>query len=120
MKDGMSKWVLLGAGIAVEVVASMSLKAALDHPAWFISVVLGYALSFFLFWMALKRGLPLGVGYGIWGAVGIALTALLAAVIFAEPLTPLMIAGMGIAIGGVVLVHLGARSGIRKKTGELQ
>ncbi|MBB1020169.1 QacE family quaternary ammonium compound efflux SMR transporter, partial [Dietzia sp. E1] len=54
-------------------------------------------------------GLPLGVAYGIWGATGVALTAGLSALIFAEPLTPLMVAGIAVIIAGVLCVELGSQ-----------
>ncbi|MEV7134073.1 SMR family transporter [Arthrobacter sp. NPDC093128] len=40
------KWILLAGAILSEVTASLSLKAALDDPAFFIVVVLGYTASF--------------------------------------------------------------------------
>ncbi|WP_104174446.1 multidrug efflux SMR transporter [Arthrobacter sp. Y81] len=102
------KWILLAGAILSEVTASLSLKAALDHPAFFIVVVLGYAASFgFLAWV-LRKGLGLGVAYGIWAALGVTLTVLLAALIFGETLTPVMLVGMAMVIGGVLCVELGS------------
>ena len=49
----------------------------------------------------------IGVAYGIWTAVGVALTAILSKVLFDEPLTALMVAGITLIIGGVVLLELG-------------
>lgn len=46
--------------------------------------------------------MPQGVGYGIWGASGVALTAVLSAVIFGKPLTALMGLGIAVVIGGVL------------------
>ncbi|WP_271985515.1 DMT family transporter [Pseudoclavibacter terrae] len=105
----MRKWLLLAAAISCEVTASLSLKGALDAPALYSIVVIGYAASFVLLALVLRAGLPLGVAYGIWGALGVALTALLSALLFAEPLTALMGLGMVLIIGGVLLVELGSQ-----------
>jgi small multidrug resistance pump len=104
-----SAWFLLAAAIAVEVTASLSLKAALDAPAFYVVVVIGYVASFVLLGLVLRAGIPLGVAYGIWGALGVAATALLAAALFGEPLTPVMIAGLALIIVGVLCVELGSQ-----------
>lgn len=105
----MRKWLLLAAAISCEVTASLSLKGALDTPALYVVVVAGYVASFAFLALVLRAGLPLGVAYGIWGALGVALTALLSALLFAEPLTALMGLGMVLIIGGVLLVELGSQ-----------
>lgn len=103
------KWIFLAGAILSEVTASLSLKAALDNPALFVVVVIGYAASFALLAGVLRKGLGLGVAYGIWSALGVTLTVLLAAIIFGEALTPLMMVGVAMVIGGVLCVELGSR-----------
>lgn len=112
----MRKWVLLGGAITVEVTASLSLKAALDVPAWYIAVVIGYVTSFVLLGLVLRAGMPLGVAYGVWGALGVAATALLSAVLFGEPLTPVMLCGLLLIIAGVLCVELGAQRAAAAKS----
>ena len=58
---------------------------------------------------ALREGMSLGVGYGIWAACGVALTAVLSAVIFHEPLTLPMGIGIAAVMGGVLLVGVALR-----------
>jgi small multidrug resistance pump len=101
-------WLLLLAAVACEVTASLSLKGAMDQPAFYLVVVCGYLASFALLATVLRLGVPLGVAYGIWGALGVAATAALSAVIYDEPLTPLMGLGMAIIVAGVLLVELGS------------
>lgn len=101
-------WILLAGAILSEVTASLALKAALDNPAFFIVVVLGYTASFGFLAGVLRQGLGLGVAYGIWAALGVTLTVLLAALIFGETLTPVMLAGVIMVIGGVLCVELGS------------
>lgn len=105
----MRTWALLFAAIAVEVVATLSLRASLNHQAWLVLVVAGYIGSFVLLTMVLRTGMPVGVAYGIWGASGTAATAVLAAAIFGDPFTWPIAAGIGLIIAGVLLVEFGSR-----------
>lgn len=105
----MRKWLLLGCAIVSEVTGSLSLKAALDQPGWYVLVLLGYVSSFVFIDQVLRAGLPLGVAYGIWGALGVALTAGLSAAIFGETLTSVMVVGMALVIAGVLCIELGSQ-----------
>lgn len=104
----MTKWLLLAVAIASEVSASLSLKAALDDPRFYVIVAAGYVTSFSLLAVVLRLGMPLGVAYGIWSALGVAFTAVLSSVIFGEPFTGLMGIGLAVIIAGVLLVELGS------------
>lgn len=105
----MTKWLLLGGAMASEIAATLSLKGALDHPALYAIVALGYLTAFALLAGVLQRGMGLGVAYGIWGALGVAGTAVLSAVLFDEAITGLMGLGIVIVIAGVLVVELGAQ-----------
>jgi small multidrug resistance pump len=101
-------WVLLAIAIVSEVAATISLKLATDgKKRFYVPVVIGYVVAFSLLAVALTLGVPIGVAYGIWAATGVALTAVLGRVLFREPLTRLMLAGIGLIIVGVLLVELG-------------
>jgi len=102
-------WVYLSAAILVEVVSTLALRfAAAGHRRWYVAVVLGYVASFVLLTQALDAGMGIGVAYGIWTAVGVALTAVLSKLLFAEPLTRVMSLGIVLIAAGVVLLELGA------------
>ena len=103
----MKQWLFLGGAILTEVAGSLSLKAALTHPGFYAIVVTGYVTAFVLLWLALREGMPVGVAYGIWGAIGVALTAVLSMLIFGEALTPVMVIGIVLVIAGVLCVELG-------------
>lgn len=103
------KWLLLAGAVATEVTGSLSLRAAVDHPAWYAVVAVGYVTAFSLLAAVLRHGMPLGVAYGIWGATGVALTAVLSSAIFGEPFTPVMTLGIALIIGGVLLVEVGSQ-----------
>ena len=91
----MTTWVLLAAAIVAEVTATLSLKAALEHPGLYVVVVLGYVASFVCLAAVLRRGMPLGVAYGMWGALGVAATAVMSAQLFGEAITPAHGGGAG-------------------------
>ena len=102
-------WLLLGLAICSEVAATLSLKGSATVPTLYAVVVFGYLASFVLLALVLRRGMALGVAYGIWGAVGVALTAVLSAVVFGEALTAVMVLGLACIVSGVVLVEYGSR-----------
>ena len=73
------RWIFLAGAILSEVVATMSLRASDGGRVkkWFIGVTAGYLVAFVALSLALADGMALGVAYGIWGASGVALTAIL-------------------------------------------
>jgi small multidrug resistance pump len=112
------KWTLLTAAIVTEVAATLSLRASQDHAAWLAVVVVGYATAFALLALVLRGGIAVGVAYGIWGASGTALTAVLAAVIFRDALTWPIVGGIALIIAGVLLVEIGSHPPARITPGE--
>lgn len=105
----MTKWLLLGGAIVSEVAATLSLKGALEQPWLYTLVVLGYGASFAFLALVLKHGMPLGVAYGIWAALGVAATALLSAAIFHESLNLVVGLGLLLIMAGVLTVELGSQ-----------
>lgn len=110
-KNAAKGWVFLVIAILAEVTGSLSLKGALDAPALYALVVLGYVGAFVALSFVLRTGMALGVAYGIWGASGVALTAIMSLVIFGELLTFLMGVGIVVVIAGVLCVELGGKVG---------
>lgn len=104
----MRTWLLLLGAIGTEVTGTLSLRAFQDHRGWLILVVAGYIASFLLLARVLRAGMPIGVAYGIWGALGTAITAVLGSVIFGDPFTVPILAGIALIIGGVLLVEFGS------------
>lgn len=103
----MIRWLCLVGAMCAEVAATLALKAALSQPAWYVLVVAGYVGAFALLSVCLRRGMGIGVAYGLWGAGGVLLTAGLSAVFYGEPITGVMAAGMALIVGGVLLVEVG-------------
>lgn len=107
-------WVFLIIAILTEVTASLALQAAVLPTAtkssrwWYLLVGAGYVTAFVMLSFSLREGMPLGVAYGIWTAVGVALTAILGKVIFKQHFTWVMALGVALIAGGVLLIELGA------------
>ena len=103
------QWLFLALGIVLEVAGTLSLRmAATGRKVWFVAVAIGYVGAFGALTVTLSEGLGIGVAYGIWAAVGVALTAVASRILFKEPLTSLMGVGIVLIAGGVLLVELGA------------
>ena len=102
-------WALTGA-ILIEVVATLSLRASdgFRKKAWLVPVIAGYLASFYLLWVSLSAGMPVGIAYGVWTACGVALVAILARFLFSEPLTPMMAAGIALIVAGVLTIEMAA------------
>ena len=116
---GACAWPALGGAIISEVSATLALRQALNQPGFYVMVGIGYALAFVLLSLTLKAGMPLGVAYGLWGALGVALTAVLSMLVFGEPITVLVALGIALIMAGVLLVEGGAqRAGTQDKDGE--
>jgi small multidrug resistance pump len=101
-------WGTLAGAILVEVFATLALRASdgFRKRAWIAPVAFGYLVSFYLLWLTLTLGMPVGIAYGVWTAFGVALVALIARVLFAEPLTWVMVAGMALIVAGVLTIEL--------------
>ncbi|GGN97113.1 DMT family transporter [Nocardia rhizosphaerihabitans] len=99
----------LALAIATEVTATVSLKLSegFTKPAPSIVVVIGYGAAFFFLSQALRRGMAIGVAYGIWSAVGVAAIAAIGVLFLGERLTLIQVGGIGLVILGVLALELG-------------
>ena len=104
------EWLLLAGAILSEVTATISLKLSegFSKIVPSIIVVVGYASAFILLSQVLKRGMSIGVAYGIWAAVGVALVALVGALFLGDSLTLVQVGGLVLVGAGVLAVELGA------------
>ena len=101
------KWILLGAAILAEVVATSFLKSAqgFTRPGPSVVVVAGYGVAIFLLSLTLRE-IPVGIAYAIWSGVGVLLIALIGWVALDQSLDLAAIAGMSLIVGGVVVINL--------------
>ncbi|MGW0251268.1 DMT family transporter [Nocardia goodfellowii] len=100
---------LLALAIVSEITATISLKLSEGFSKLVpsIIVVIGYCAAFFFLSQALKRGMSIGIAYGIWSAIGVAAVATIGALFLDERLTPIQIGGIGLVILGVLALELG-------------
>ncbi|WP_433561767.1 DMT family transporter [Nocardia sp. CA-151230] len=100
---------LLALAIVCEVTATVSLKISEGFSKLVpsIIVVIGYGAAFFFLSQALKRGMAIGVAYGIWSAVGVVAVATIGALFLDEGITPVQIGGIVLVIAGVLALELG-------------
>jgi small multidrug resistance pump len=101
-------WWALACAILIEVVATLSLRASdgFRQKAWIAPVIAGYLASFYLLWLSLSMGMPVGIAYGIWTACGVALVAVVARFLFQEPLTWVMALGIALIVAGVLTIEM--------------
>ena len=106
-------WWALGCAIVVEVLATLSLRASdgFRKKVWIVPVTAGYLASFYLLWLTLSLGMPVGIAYGVWTACGVALVAVIARYLVGEPLTWVMVLGIGLIIAGVLTIELAGAVG---------
>ncbi len=99
---------MLALAIGVEVFATLGLRASdgFRRKAWIAPVVAAYLASFYLLWLTLALGMPVGIAYGVWTACGVALVAVIARYVFGDPLTGRMLVGIALIIGGVLAIEL--------------
>jgi small multidrug resistance pump len=103
------QYLYLIAAIVSEVGGTLCLRAAATgRRSWYAAVAVGYAAAFVLLLLALRKGMPLGIAYGVWAATGVALTAVASRFLFGEPLTRRMLSGIAIIVVGVLLIEVGA------------
>ncbi|MEU2753220.1 DMT family transporter [Streptomyces albidoflavus] len=102
-------WVLLACAILAEVTATISLRLSegFSKIAPSVVVVVGYVTAFTLLALVLKRGMAIGVAYGIWAAAGVALVALIGAAFLGDSLTPVQYGGLVLVAVGVVALEAG-------------
>jgi len=103
-------WTLLSLAILSEVVGTTALRAASDWSGGkqllgFALVFVGYALSFWLLALVLKR-IDLGIAYAVWAGVGTAITAVIGIALFGEAMTAVKVGCILLIIGGVVGLNL--------------
>ena len=107
----MQNGLLLGSAIFFELIATASLKASDGFTGLLPSVMtaIGYAASFYLLSLTLKR-MEVSVVYAIWSGAGTALMALVGHFLFAEQLPPMKVASIGLIVLGVVGLNLAGKS----------
>jgi small multidrug resistance pump len=103
----MKHWLFLGTAIVSEVIATSALKASDGFAKLWpsITVVIGYAISFYFLSLTLKL-IPVGVAYAIWSGLGIVLISLIGLFFFDQKLDAPAVIGMTLIIAGVAVMNM--------------
>ncbi len=103
----MSPYLLLLTAIVVEVAATSALKASdgFTRPLPSAAVVVGYAVSFYLLALILRR-LDLGLVYATWSALGTAGVAAIGVLVYGDSVNASRVAGLVLVVAGVVVLNL--------------
>ena len=106
----MGTWALLTAAIALEVVGTVFLRISDGFTKLIPAaiVIVAYTASFVLLSWILRTGVPIGIVYAIWSAVGVTIVTLLGMALFDDKISLVSGLGIVIVIVGVVLVELGS------------
>lgn len=101
---------LLALAIAVEVMATLALRASdgFTRLVPTLVVLAGYGTSFYLLSVVLQRGLAIAVVYALWSAAGIVLITIIGAAFLEQHLSSVQVAGIALIVGGVLALELGA------------
>ncbi len=99
-------WLLLVVAIVAEVAATTTLKSTEGFTRLWPSVfvITCYEISFILLTLCVKR-IAVGILYAVWSGVGVALVTLVAWLWLRQSLDVAGMAGVGLIIGGVVVIH---------------
>ena len=100
-------YALLAAAIACEAFGTTMLKASngFTLPLETALFAVGYVACFVFLTFSLK-GLQLGVAYGIWAGLGVAIATVIGIVIWGDSINWTMATGITLVIVGVVLLEM--------------
>ncbi|BDE97579.1 DMT family transporter [Raoultibacter timonensis] len=104
----MSAYLLLAAAIVSEVFAEamMKLSNGFEKKVPIIGIAIGYLIAFYLMAQTLNE-LPLGFVYAVWTGAGVALTAIIGAIVWDEGFNAKKAIGIAAIIVGVVFLKIG-------------
>lgn len=99
-------WILLSIGIAIEILATTSLKLSDGFTKLGFAglTLICFGRAFYV--MALVvRTMPLGIAYSVWAGGGIAGVTLVGAVVFGQALDHFAYLGIGLIVAGVIVLN---------------
>lgn len=100
-------WFLIAASVLAEVLGTIALRYAdgFTRPLPSLTVVLSYSAAIWLMSLAVRH-LEVGLTYAVWAGTGMALTAVIGILWFAESASFLRVSGLVTIILGVILLNL--------------
>ena len=106
-------WVLLAIGIAIEILATTSLRLSdgFSRIGFAGLTLICFGLAFYVMSLVV-RTMPLGIAYSVWAGGGIAGVTLVGALVFGQALDGYAYLGIGLILAGVIVLNaLSATSG---------
>ena len=99
-------WILLAIGIAIEILATTSLKLSDGFTKFGFAglTLICFGMAFYVMSLVV-RTMPLGIAYSVWAGGGIAGVTLVGAVVFGQALDGFAYLGIGLIIAGVVVLN---------------
>lgn len=102
-------YLILTAAIMSEVIGAIATRFSqgFTKPWPTLLTVIGVLGAYYLLSLVLVRGMPIGVAYAIWAALGVASVAIIGATFLGDSLTGIQYVGIVFVITGVVTLELG-------------
>lgn len=99
----MNPWLIVLVAGLLETGWALGLKYSegFTRPLPTALTILGALASFWLLSLAMKT-LPVGTAYAVWVGIGAVGTAILAVILFGEPVNLMRAAGIALILGGII------------------
>ena len=99
-------WLLLAIGVAIEVLASTSLKLSdgSSKPGFAVLTLTCFGVAFYVM-SVVVRTMPLGIAYSVWAGGGIASVTLVGLLVFDQALDGYAYLGMGLILDGIIVMN---------------
>lgn len=109
----MKNYIFLAAAILCETIGTSFLKKTeqFSKPIPSIIFIVAMIASFYLLSFALK-GIPIGIAYAIWSAVGIVMISLVGYFVYKESLDLPAILGIAFIVIGVIIINVFSKTSV--------
>jgi len=113
MSSAIFAYAALSLAIVLEVAGSVFLQKSAQFTRLWPTLAMGafYAGSFYSLTYAIKA-MPLSIAYGIWGGIGIILTAAVSYFVFKQTLDFAAIMGIALIVSGVLVINLFSQTAV--------
>ena len=107
MSTHLTSYLFLALAIVAEVIGSTFLQKSEQFTKALptVAMVASFTCTFYFLSLAL-RTIPIGVAYGIWGSLGIVLTATVGYFVFKQKLDLPAMLGIALMVCGVIVVQV--------------
>jgi len=99
-------WLFFAGLLEIAWAIGLKYSQGFTRPLASVLTIIGMLASFWFLSLALKT-LPVGTGYAVWTGIGAVGTAILGVILFAEPVTAIRIASIGLIIAGIIGLKVG-------------